>query len=72
MSKEQVAELVAPHLNTSELVNSWPEHHGISTSSVARTHDGGWLTTTNVPVSQADDVLGASYQLYRYTAANEM
>jgi len=71
LSKEQVAELVAPHPDTLELVNSWLEHHGISLSSVSRTHGGGWLTVTNVPVSQANDLLGASYQLYRHTGTNE-
>ena len=34
------------------------------------THGGGWLTVTGVPVSQANDLLGASYQLYRYTSTN--
>jgi len=70
LSREQVAELVAPHPDTLELVNSWLEYHGISSSSVSRTH-GGWLTVTNVPVPQANDLLGASYQLYRPTGANE-
>ncbi|KAF8265001.1 subtilisin-like protein [Lactarius quietus] len=71
LSREQVADLVAPHVETLELVNSWLKYHGISSSSVTRTHGGGWLTVPNVPVSQADDLLGASYQLYRYAAANE-
>ena len=35
------------------------------------THGGGWMTVTGVPVSRADDLLGASYQLYRYTGTNE-
>ncbi len=35
------------------------------------THGGGWLTVTGVPVSQANDLLGASYQLYRYTGTNK-
>jgi hypothetical protein len=29
LSKEQVAELVAPHPETLELVNSWVEYHGV-------------------------------------------
>ena len=65
-----MAELVAPHPGTLELVNSWLEHHGISSSSVSRTHGGGWLTITDVPVPQADALLGASYQLYRHTGTN--
>ncbi len=35
------------------------------------THGGGWLTVTGVPVSQANDLLGASYQLYQHTSTNE-
>ncbi|KAI9463202.1 subtilisin-like protein [Lactarius psammicola] len=70
LSKEQVAEIVAPHPDTLELVNSWLKHYGISSSSVSRTHGGGWLTVTNVPVSKANDLLGASYQLYRHTGTD--
>ncbi|KAF8270562.1 subtilisin-like protein [Lactarius quietus] len=71
LSREQVAGLVAPHLDTLELVSAWLEYHGISSSSVSKTHGGGWLTVTNVPVFQADDLLGASYQLYRHNGTNE-
>jgi tripeptidyl-peptidase-1 len=35
------------------------------------THGGGWLTVTGVPVPQANDLLGASYQLYRHTGTNK-
>src|SRR6266702_496078 len=38
LSKEQVAELVAPHPDTLELVNSWLEHHGISSSPPSQGH----------------------------------
>jgi len=71
LSKEQVAELVAPHKETLELVHSWLKHHGVPSSSISTSHGGGWLTITNVPVSQADELLCASYQLYRYTVTNE-
>ncbi|KAI9447221.1 hypothetical protein BJY52DRAFT_1228377 [Lactarius psammicola] len=47
MSKEQVDDLVAPPPDTLEVVNSWLGHHGILSSSVSRTHGGGWLKTTN-------------------------
>jgi hypothetical protein len=55
LSKEQVAELVAPHPDTLELVNSWVEYHGIPSSSVSTTHGGGWLTFIGVPVSRANE-----------------
>lgn len=35
------------------------------------THGGGWLTLTGVPVSQANQLLGASYQLHQHTGTND-
>jgi tripeptidyl-peptidase-1 len=71
LSKAQVAELVVPHPDTLELVHSWLKYHGVPSSSVSTTHGGSWLTLTDVPVSKANDILGASYQLYRHTETNE-
>ncbi|KAI9451126.1 subtilisin-like protein [Lactarius psammicola] len=71
LSKEQVAQLVAPHPDTLELINSWFQHHGVPSSSISTTHGGSWLTLTGVPVSQANALLGASYQLYRRTGTND-
>ncbi|KAF8263762.1 peptidase S8/S53 domain-containing protein [Lactarius quietus] len=70
LSKKQVARLVAPHRDTLDLVNSWLERYGISRSSISVSHGGGWLTVTAVPVSQANEMLGASYQLYRQSGTN--
>ncbi|KAF8258636.1 peptidase S8/S53 domain-containing protein [Lactarius quietus] len=71
LSKEQVAELVAPHPNTVELVNSWLEHHGVPTSSITVTHGGGTLTLKGVSMTQANTLLNASYQLYRHVESSE-
>ncbi|KAF8256699.1 peptidase S8/S53 domain-containing protein [Lactarius quietus] len=71
LSKEQVAELVAPHQDTIELVHSWLEHYHVPPSSISRSHGGGWLTITAVPVSQADELLHASYRIYKPTGINE-
>ncbi|KAH8995590.1 subtilisin-like protein, partial [Lactarius hatsudake] len=71
LSKEQVAELVRPHPDTIELVTSWLAYHGVRTSSISTTHGGAWLTVSNVPVSQANEMLGASYQLYRHSKVND-
>ncbi|KAI9428541.1 hypothetical protein H4582DRAFT_2067093, partial [Lactarius indigo] len=65
----EVADLVAPHPETLRLLNSWLQHGGVA-SPVSITHGGGWVTITDIPVSQANDLLGASYQLYRHTDAN--
>jgi len=40
-------------------------------SNVSTSHGGSWLTVTGVPVSQANDLLGASYRLYRHAGTNE-
>ncbi|KAH9010176.1 subtilisin-like protein [Lactarius deliciosus] len=71
LSKEQVAELVRPHPDTIELVTSWLAHHGVRPSSISTTHGGAWLTVSNVLVSQANEMLGASYQLYRHAKVND-
>ncbi|KAH9164922.1 subtilisin-like protein [Lactarius sanguifluus] len=71
LTKEQVADLVAPRPETLELVNSWLEHHGISSSSVSMTHSGNTLMLKAVSVTQANTLLGASYQLYRHVKSNE-
>ncbi|KAI9453713.1 hypothetical protein BJY52DRAFT_1189412 [Lactarius psammicola] len=46
LSKEQVAELVAPHPDTLELVHSWLEYRGIPSSSVSVTRGGSSLKLT--------------------------
>ncbi|KAH8980599.1 subtilisin-like protein [Lactarius hatsudake] len=71
LSKEQVAELVRPHPDTLELVTSWLAHHGVRPSSISTTHGGAWLTVSKVLVSQANEMLGASYQLYRHSKVND-
>ena len=71
LSREQVAELVAPHPDTLQLVHSWLEHRGIPSSSISVTHGGSSLRLSGVPVTRANDHLGASYQLFRYIKTNE-
>ncbi|KAH9083706.1 subtilisin-like protein [Lactarius deliciosus] len=71
LSKELVVELVRPHTDTLELVSSWLAHHGVRPSSILTTHGGAWLTVSNLLVSQANEMLGASYQLYRHAKVND-
>jgi tripeptidyl-peptidase-1 len=71
LSKEQVAEIIAPHPDTLDLVNCWLRDHGIPPSSVSITLGGNWLVVIGVPVPQANNILGASYQLYQHVEANE-
>ncbi|KAH9060151.1 subtilisin-like protein [Lactarius vividus] len=70
LSKEQVAQLVAPHPDTLGLINSWLGHHAVPSSSISTTH-GSWLKLTGIPVSQANELLGASYQVYRRIGTND-
>ncbi|KAH9071474.1 peptidase S8/S53 domain-containing protein [Lactarius deliciosus] len=71
LSREQVADIVAPHPETVQPVHSWLEYHRVTSSSVSVTHGGSFLTVTGVTVSQANNLLGASYQLYTHTKTNE-
>ncbi|KAH9165954.1 peptidase S8/S53 domain-containing protein [Lactarius sanguifluus] len=68
---EQVADIVAPHPDTVQLVHSWLEHHRVTSSLVSVTHGGSFLSITAVTVSQANDLLVASYQLYTHAKTNE-
>ena len=72
LSREQVDELVAPHPDTLELVFSWLKYNDVPPSSISSTHGGGWLTIAGVSVSQANKILGASYELYYHAWANEI
>ncbi|KAH8978153.1 subtilisin-like protein [Lactarius akahatsu] len=63
LSREEVAELVAPPSDVLELANAWLEHHGVHPSTISTKHGGSWLTLMGVPVSRANELLNASYQL---------
>ena len=71
LSKEQAEELVSPHPDTLDLVRAWLLHHGIRPSSISASHGGSWLTVTDVLVPQANQLLSASYQLYRNSETND-
>ena len=70
LSRDQVADLAAPHPDTLELVFSWLEYNGVPPSSISTTHGGSWLTIARVPVSKANKMLGASYELYCHAWTN--
>ncbi|KAH9029487.1 subtilisin-like protein [Lactarius pseudohatsudake] len=71
LSREEVAELVAPPSDVLELANAWLEHYGVHPSSISTKHGGSWLTLTGVPVSRANELLSASYQLYQHIGTND-
>ncbi|KAH9160524.1 subtilisin-like protein [Lactarius sanguifluus] len=70
LSREEVAELVAPPSDVLELANAWLEHHAVHPSTVSTKHGGSWLTLTAIPVSKANELLRASYQLYQHIGTN--
>ncbi len=49
----------------------WLEYHGVP-SSVPVTHSGNALMLTKVSVSQANDLLDTSYQLYRHAKTSDI
>ncbi|KAH9011317.1 subtilisin-like protein, partial [Lactarius pseudohatsudake] len=61
--KEEVAELVAPPSDVLELANAWLDHYGVHPSTISTQHGGSWLTLTAVPITRANELLSASYQL---------
>ncbi|KAH8987037.1 subtilisin-like protein [Lactarius akahatsu] len=71
LSREEVAELVAPPSDVLELANAWLEHHGVYPSTISTKHGGSWLTLTAIPVSKANELLSASYQLYQHIGTND-
>ena len=71
LSKEQLDDLVKPSPDTLQLVSAWLAHHGIPSSSISTIYGGNWLTVTDVGLSQANQLLGASYRLYRNIKTNE-
>ena len=71
LSKEQVSELVAPPPDVLELVHAWLEHHGVRPSTISMEHGGSLLTLSGVPVSRANNLLNASYQLYQHIGTND-
>ncbi|KAH8987026.1 subtilisin-like protein [Lactarius akahatsu] len=71
LSREEVAELVAPPSDVLELANAWLEHHCVHPSTISTKHGGSWLTLSGVPVSRANKLLSASYQLYQHIGTNK-
>ncbi|KAH9010010.1 subtilisin-like protein [Lactarius hengduanensis] len=71
LSREEVAELVAPPSDVLELANAWLDHYGVHPSTISTKHGGSWLTLTGVPVSRANKLLSASYQLYQHIGTND-
>ncbi|KIJ54289.1 hypothetical protein M422DRAFT_201377 [Sphaerobolus stellatus SS14] len=70
LSKEEVDALVAPHPETVDAVEEWLRSHDIDPSACDRTTAGDWLHVT-VPVSKAEAMLNAKYQVFRHKVSGD-
>ncbi|VDC03355.1 unnamed protein product [Peniophora sp. CBMAI 1063] len=64
LNKDEVASLVAPHPDTHAIVSEWLAHHAIPADTVRPALHGDWLMLESVPISTANTLLGASYEIY--------
>lgn len=70
LSKEEVDELVAPHPDSVEAVESWLLFHGIDPSAASfRSSSGSWVTVS-ISVAQAERMLGTKYGVYHHPASS--
>lgn len=70
LSKEDVEALVAPHSDSSDLVDSWLFEHGIPLSSVERSNGGSWLSIP-ITVEQASRMMNTTYNIYQHETTSE-
>ncbi|KIJ54290.1 hypothetical protein M422DRAFT_775435 [Sphaerobolus stellatus SS14] len=70
MSKEEVDAFVAPLPETVSAVEEWLRSHDIDPSACDRTTAGDWLHVT-VPVSKAEVMLNAKYQVFRHKVSGD-
>jgi tripeptidyl-peptidase I len=70
LSKAEVDVLVAPTTETVDAVEEWLRTHDIDPSSCDRTTAGDWLHVT-VPVSKAETMFNAKYQVFRHKESGE-
>jgi tripeptidyl-peptidase I len=56
LTKEEVDALIAPHPDTTDLVESWLSHHDIQSSDCHRSDAGDWIKLA-VSVEQAEQML---------------
>ncbi|VDC03294.1 unnamed protein product [Peniophora sp. CBMAI 1063] len=64
LNKDEVASLVAPHPDTHSIVSEWLEDHAIPADTVRPVLHGDWLMLEAVPISTANTLLGASYEIF--------
>ncbi|KAI0943204.1 hypothetical protein AcW1_002423 [Taiwanofungus camphoratus] len=68
LSKEEAAQFVAPTSETTSAVTAWLQENGLTASNL--TPAGDWLSS-QVPVSQANDLFEADYNVYAHNATGQ-
>ncbi|KZV69308.1 subtilisin-like protein [Peniophora sp. CONT] len=63
---DEASKLVAPHPDTHSIVSDWLSAHEIGGDTIRPVFTGDWLLLEAVPVSTANTLLGASYQMYTH------
>jgi tripeptidyl-peptidase-1 len=63
LSKEEVDAFVAPHPDTTSIVDQWLQHHGIDGASTS----GSFVTIPAITVAQVERLLGAKYAVYHHS-----
>ncbi|TFK39451.1 peptidase S8/S53 domain-containing protein [Crucibulum laeve] len=71
LSKEEAEAFVAPHPDSVDAVESWFEHHRISTSDIAHRTGAGDFVTLRISVAQAERMLGTKYNVYHHPVSGQ-
>ncbi|EKM59772.1 uncharacterized protein PHACADRAFT_250501 [Phanerochaete carnosa HHB-10118-sp] len=71
LSQEEVNELIAPHPESVDLVNSWLAEHGLSGADIARSPASDWVKV-RVPVGLAEEMLDAKYHVYEHSTGDTL
>ncbi|KAF8903511.1 peptidase S8/S53 domain-containing protein [Gymnopilus junonius] len=70
LTKEETDAFLAPHADSTAVVEEWLFFHGIDTSSAQRSDAGDWIKL-QVSVDQAERMLGTKYDVYQHGPSGE-
>lgn len=64
-------ELVAPHADTVDVVDSWLTAHGVDLSSNVTRNNAGDLISVVLPLSKVESMLSTKYHIYKHKRTSE-
>ncbi|EIW73981.1 subtilisin-like protein [Coniophora puteana RWD-64-598 SS2] len=70
LSKEEVHELMAPHVDTHGIVAEWLAVHGVDQAEVKHSAAGDWMTV-RVPVRLAESMFDTDLHLYKHAESGD-